>query len=160
MKQISTARLLVGSALATAAFGQVQLPAGKGKDVVERVCSPCHGVYPLTERNRDRAAWTATVNTMVSRGAKGSDDDLKLVIDYLSEHFAISDAQKANPDKLNINAASVRRLVNVLNLFPEEAEAIIDYREKNGPFKEWQDLQKVPGLDVKKIEDRKDRITF
>jgi competence ComEA-like helix-hairpin-helix protein len=47
-----------------------------------------------------------------------------------------------------------------LKLFPEEAEAIVVYREKNGNFKEWQDLQKVPGVDPKKIESRKDHITF
>jgi len=64
------------------------------------------------------------------------------------------------PDKVNINKASSRVLTNFFKLFPEEGEAIVAYREKNGEFKDWQDLQKVPRLDASKIEKRKDSIIY
>ena len=41
-----------------------------------------------------------------------------------------------------------------------QAAAIIQYREKNGNFKSIEDLKKVPGIDVDKIEAKKDRLTF
>lgn len=146
--------------LAPPLAAQAQLPPGEGKEVVERVCSPCHGVDPLTQRRRDQAAWQRTVDDMVSRGARASDEDLKVVVQYLARTFNVPDSEKTNPDRININKASAIRLTNALKLFPEEAEAIADYRDQHGNFKELEDLKKVPGLDWKKIEERKDHITF
>ena len=40
----------------------------------------------------------------------------------------------------------------------KEAAALIAYREENGPCKKLEDLKKVPGLDYKKIDARKDRL--
>jgi DNA uptake protein ComE-like DNA-binding protein len=37
---------------------------------------------------------------------------------------------------------------------------VIDYREANGKFQALPDLQKVPGMDGKKIEAKKDMIAF
>src|SRR5262249_34710624 len=100
------------------------------------------------------------VDSMVTLGAKGTDEDIQAVKQYLAATFPLPDAEKMNPDKVNVNKASAIRLTNTLKLFPEEADAIVAYREKNGSFKEWQDLTKVPGVDPKKIENRKDHITF
>jgi competence ComEA-like helix-hairpin-helix protein len=140
--------------------GQNPLPPGEGREVVERVCAPCHGVARLMLRKLDRDGWARLVDGMVNLGAKGTDEDIKIVVQYLSATFPLPDSEKMNPDKVNVNKASSVRLTNTLKLFPEEAEAIVVYREKNGNFKEWQDLQKVPGVDPKKIESRKDHITF
>ena len=37
---------------------------------------------------------------------------------------------------------------------------MIAYREKNGLFKSVDDLKKVPGIDAKKIDAKKDRLYF
>jgi competence protein ComEA len=37
---------------------------------------------------------------------------------------------------------------------------IVEYREKNGPFKSIDALKKVPGVDAAKIEAKKDRLAF
>jgi competence ComEA-like helix-hairpin-helix protein len=42
----------------------------------------------------------------------------------------------------------------------KEAEAIAKYRKENGAFKIVDDLKKVPGLDFKKIEAKKDRLAL
>jgi len=47
-----------------------------------------------------------------------------------------------------------------LSLRRSQATAIIEYRTKNGPFKSIDDLKKVPGIDVVKIEAKKDRLVF
>jgi hypothetical protein len=49
---------------------QGPLPPGEGKSVVERVCAPCHGVYPLTTRSRTKAARVSLVDNMETGGAK------------------------------------------------------------------------------------------
>lgn len=36
----------------------------------------------------------------------------------------------------------------------------MQYRAGNGEFKEWPDLRKVPEIDVKKLEEQRDRIVF
>jgi competence protein ComEA len=97
---------------------------------------------------------------MVTRGAKAAPEELTSIVTYLVENFGSLESEKMRPAKVNVNLASANRLITSLNLFPEEAEAIIAYREKNGNFKEWQDLKKVPGVDTGKVEMQKDRLAF
>jgi competence protein ComEA len=47
-----------------------------------------------------------------------------------------------------------------LDLSTKETDAIIHRCEENGAFKTLDDLKTVPGLDIAKIEARKDRLTF
>ena len=47
---------------------------------------------------------------------------------------------------VNINTASKDELVSVKGIGEKRAQAIIDYRTKNGPFKTVDDLEKVPGI--------------
>jgi len=146
--------------LLAALRAQGPLPPGEGREIVERVCAPCHGVERIALRKLDKDGWARLVEGMANLGAKGTADDFKTIVQYLSATFPLPDSEKMNPDKVNVNKASSVRLTNTLKLFPEEADAIVAYREKNGTFKEWQDLTKIPGVDPKKIENRKDHITF
>ena len=52
------------------------------------------------------------------------------------------------------------RLEFELKLTAEEADAVVRYREENGYFNKFQDLQKVTGLDIKKLESAKDRLLY
>ncbi|XP_065838229.1 F-box/WD repeat-containing protein 7-like [Oscarella lobularis] len=49
-------------------------------------------------------------------------------------------------EKLDINAASPDQLIAVTGMKPARALAIVDYRERNGPFGEIVDLMKVQGV--------------
>jgi glucose dehydrogenase len=64
------------------------LPEAAGKDVVVRVCTKCHGYAVLTALRMDRSGWDAEVSSMVDRGATGTKEELRTVVDYLSKHFA------------------------------------------------------------------------
>ena len=67
---------------------QTPLPDGTGKKEFQQVCSGCHPAEDaVTGPRRSRAAWQQVVQEMVVRGAEGSDDELKLVVDYLTEQF-------------------------------------------------------------------------
>ena len=64
------------------------MPAGPGKDLVQRVCgSTCHGSEIVMGKGYTRDGWGAVANSMVSRGAKASETELTEIVDYLSKSF-------------------------------------------------------------------------
>ncbi|HMF79111.1 MAG TPA: helix-hairpin-helix domain-containing protein [Bryobacteraceae bacterium] len=127
------------------------LPDGPGKDVMKRMCNSCHGLEVVTGIRKTRNRWANTVDVMVSRGAMGTDDEIDEVIDYLATHFG--------PKTANVNHAAAKELEEV-GLTSKESEAIVQYREKNGDFKTFDDLKKVPDVDAKKIDRLRDHIEF
>jgi len=65
----------------------------------------------------------------------------------------------AEGGKININTATVDELQTIPGIGPAKASAIIEYREKNGPFKKVEDLDNVSGIGEKTLEHIKDKIT-
>jgi competence protein ComEA len=62
-------------------------------------------------------------------------------------------------EKININTASVEELDKLPGIGPAIAKAIIDYRAKNGPFKQIADINDVKGIGDALFEKIKDQIT-
>ncbi|MEO8482379.1 MAG: helix-hairpin-helix domain-containing protein [Acidobacteriota bacterium] len=129
------------------------LPDAPGKDVVVRMCGVCHEARRAASVRLTRDGWSSVIDDMVRRGAKGSDQDAETVLDYLATNF-LGEA----PRPLNINSAAQIDFESVLELLRREAAAVVAYREKHGVFKSVDDLKKVPGLDFKKIDNKRDRI--
>lgn len=68
--------------------GPVVLPEGNGKALVQKTCgAPCHGLDAVVGVKRDRAAWTAMVESMVARGANAKEAEMKQIVDYLTTNF-------------------------------------------------------------------------
>ena len=59
---------------------------------------------------------------------------------------------------IDINKAGIKELVSLPGIGNSYAKRIIDYREKNGPFKKIEDLKKVKGIGNKKMQTIKDLI--
>jgi len=62
-------------------------------------------------------------------------------------------------EKININKASVEELVQLNRIGPKYAARIVEYREKNGPFKAPEDITNVSGIGPKTYELNMNRIT-
>ena len=60
---------------------------------------------------------------------------------------------------ININTASKEDLERLPGIGPVKAQAIIDYREANGPFTTIEQIQNVPGIGPSTFEMIKDLIT-
>ena len=62
---------------------------------------------------------------------------------------------------VDVNSADAKTLARELQgVGMSKAEAIVSYREKNGPFKSPEDLAKVKGLGKKIIEQNKTNLKF
>jgi len=74
-----------GAAASSAA--SAALPEGEGKATVLAVCTKCHGPTNFSTLRMSRTAWENEVADMKDKGAVGTDDDFKRVIDYLAKNF-------------------------------------------------------------------------
>ena len=63
-----------------------------------------------------------------------------------------------NSGKVNLNKATVEELSQLKGIGMKYAERIVQYRDKNGPFKNVEDLLNVQGIGPKTLEKNKDRI--
>lgn len=65
----------------------------------------------------------------------------------------------AEQPAVNINNADAITLANLDGIGASKAEAIIAYREANGPFETAQDLSNVKGIGARTIEKNTERLT-
>ena len=144
--------VLASFTLLVAAVASAQdLPEGKGKDTFVKICSACHDAGVVVTMHQSKDDWQATVDDMKGRGADGSDADFKAILDYLSKYQG---------PEVNVNKASAADLEKQLEITGAEAAAIVKYRQDKGDFKGWDDVQKVAGLDAKKLEPLKGRLVY
>lgn len=133
----------------TAAQAQ-DLPDGPGKDTFVKICSACHDAGVVVTMFQSKDDWQATIDDMKGRGADGSDADFKTILDYLTKYQG---------PMVNINKATADDLQKQLDLTADEAAAIVKYREANGDFKSWDDVQKVSDA-AKKLAPLKGRLAY
>jgi competence protein ComEA len=126
-------------------------PEDEGKALLERTCTKCHELAGTLSQRNSRERWSAIVDDMIARGAEASDAEIDRLVDYLARNLG---------NKVNVNKATAEELAGALELPKAIASAIVEYREKNGNFKSLEDLRKVPAIDWKTIESKKDRLDF
>jgi len=105
------------------------------------------GFYPL------KAGATIEALVQAASGTTSSADfsRLKLYIPRTGE--------EQQPQKININRAETWLLEALDGIGETRAQAIIDYREQNGPFNNISELIKVEGIGITTYEQIKHRIT-
>jgi competence protein ComEA len=129
------------------------LPTGAGKDAVVKICLTCHGAGNFRQLRLNQDGWSDKVADMVDKGAQASDSETAAVIGYLAQYFG--------PDsKINVNTAPFQEIKAVFKLTAKETQAVVDYRQQNGPFKAVAEIQKIPGVPAEKVEAQKEKIVF
>jgi competence ComEA-like helix-hairpin-helix protein len=156
---------LIYLALALAADAN-GLPPGKGQAIVQQQCGGCHALKVVTAKRASKQQWSTVVDQMITRGADVPDEDIDTLVDYLARNFAPA-TEPAGTEKghdrtepVNVNSASAAELAAALDLSAAQSTSIVSYREQNGNFKQWRDLTKIPGIEIRKIESNKDRLVF
>jgi competence protein ComEA len=132
-----------------------EFPAGVGRDAVMRLCVKCHSPNIILASGQDRTGWENTITKMARLGAVGSDDDFSDIADYLTANFPPAAVQK-----IFVNMATDKQFATVLEISQDDAKAIVTYRDKQKGFKSIDDMKKVPNVDTKKIDAKKDRLIF
>lgn len=61
---------------------------------------------------------------------------------------------------VNINQATLNQLIEIKGVGPVMAQRIVEFREKNGPFKKLEDLLSVKGIGEKKLEKMRNQLSL
>src|SRR3569833_388719 len=92
------------------------LPAGRGKAELTRVCSQCHALDIVVKKSNTAEGWGAVVDEMAAKGAQATDDEVDLIIKYLATHFG---------PKVNVNKAADKELAMRLGISAGDAQSIV-----------------------------------
>jgi competence protein ComEA len=146
------------AALAAVVFASVTASLAAGRQEPEdhaalafkRVCATCHDAERILSARRTRTQWQEVIDKMIERGAAGTDEDFTAAEQYL---LRVS-------GRVNVNRAVSADIVDVLGLTQKDADAILEYRKSNGEFKDFDELCKVPGIDLEKLKQGRDAVSF
>jgi mono/diheme cytochrome c family protein len=64
-----------------------KLPAGPGRELTIRVCSQCHSPEDSADEQLDQSGWKSLVDSMASKGADATDEELDEIVQYLAAAF-------------------------------------------------------------------------
>ena len=59
----------------------------EGRKVTDEKCTTCHGMESETAGGKTPEGWNAAVEQMIGLGAQVTDEEAKIIIDYLSHTF-------------------------------------------------------------------------
>ncbi|HCC55957.1 MAG TPA: cytochrome C [Solibacterales bacterium] len=79
--------LLLPAIAAAQPKSPMQFPDAPGREVVQKVCGVCHGAEVVVAEGLTRQEWGQVIASMVTRGAKGSDEEFGQVLNYLTTNF-------------------------------------------------------------------------
>ena len=95
--------------------------------------------------------------------AQRVEDQMVIVVPKVGEEATeipagVTSKEASKEGSVNINTATVEELKTLKGVGEKKAEAIIEYRKKNGSFKTKEDLMKVRGIGKKLFESFQERI--
>lgn len=115
-----------------------------------KVCGDCHEPDRIREVRRTRGGWEEVIEKMIEKGAVGNEQDFNLVLAYLLTNYGM----------VNMNQAAADDISMVTGVTRKDAETIVDFRTKNGKFRNYDALILVPGIDLKPLEEHKASLMF
>jgi virginiamycin B lyase len=89
-RSIVSAAVAVFVACAAQGYAQDLFPDGPGMDILRTKCRTCHMPDRVTKvTGRTSEGWATLVNTMISRGAPVTEDELPMLIEYLAKNWPV-----------------------------------------------------------------------
>ena len=127
------------------------------------------GVYQMKAGDRVKDALdaagglTGEADSQKVNLAQRVEDQMVIVVPKVGEEAEEIPAGETRKEatkegKVNINTATVEELKTLKGVGEKKAEAIIEYRKKNGSFQTKEDLMKVRGIGKKLFESFQERI--
>lgn len=98
--------------------------------------------------------WKAQQQAQDAR-LKGNDPNYYLgkpTLDHSVKQTAAANATSPSAVKVNINTADLQQLQQLNGIGAKKAQAILEYRQQNGKFKNLDDLKNVKGIGPKMLE--------
>jgi len=86
--------ICIAALLLAPVTGMAQPPAGS-REAFQEVCGACHSVETVTSQRRTRAQWQDSINSMITRGAKGTPEEFALILNYLTMLYGPAPATPA-----------------------------------------------------------------
>jgi competence protein ComEA len=145
--------------------------AGKAAVIVDikgEVKNP--GVYELTSGSRVEKAVEAAGGFTEKAELRSINLAQKVKDEQMIYVAAIGEASSAaaiqtpgtsdTSERININQADAKQLTEINGVGEAKAQAIIAYREENGPFTSIDQLTEVSGIGEKSLENIKDQVSL
>lgn len=94
VRDLTLTLAITAAGIGTAMAGQQAAapPPGPGLDLIKARCGFCHSTAQVTSVRKTPAAWAATVQSMIDRGAELEPEEQKVMTDYLGQNLAGPDA--------------------------------------------------------------------
>ncbi|WP_280768527.1 helix-hairpin-helix domain-containing protein [Salipaludibacillus daqingensis] len=138
-------------------------------DIKGEVISP--GIYQMFEEDRVHDAvmkaggFTSEANESMINLAERCYDEMVIYVPSVNEDeepiFSATTTTSNSAGKeggVLINQVDAQALTVLPGIGPAKAEAIVSYRDENGPFKTEEDITQVPGIGEKTLEAIRDQI--
>lgn len=77
-----------------------------------------------------------------------------------SNYYLAKPALQSSSNKVSLNTASVEQLMQLSGVGQKKAEAIVQYRQKNGKFNSIDELQQVKGIGSSLFNKNKDKLAL
>lgn len=90
-------QLALGISLLAPAISAQKLPAGKGRDTFQTLCTACHDIETTINLRNTRNGWLGIIRDMKGNGAEGTEAQFGEVVDYLTLHFGKKEEGSAKP---------------------------------------------------------------
>ena len=123
--------------------------AKSGEDLFLDKCGTCHGTERALVAPRTKKGWESVLTDMANLGATLEAAEQEAILGFLTGRHGL----------VNVNTANGEELV-ALGLSKKDADTIGAYRTEHGPFADFAALQRVPGLDVDRLNALRGRVAF
>ena len=125
----------------------------KAENRVKDLIEAAGGVTPLADDQKLNLAQLLEDQMVIVVPKKGEEVNSELAQAPTSQKKEVG-----KEGKVNINTATVEELKTLKGIGEKKAEAIIEYRKKNGSFKNKEELMKVRGIGKKLYESFQERV--